>query len=389
MPPPKSELNGLPELRAVAADVAVSALRPGAQAVDETGAWPNAAMRRLGEAGLLGLHMPHRLGGLDQGLLALAVVTEELGAGCSSTAMCFGMHCVASKVLAAKATPNQETRFLAPIAEGRHVTSLALSEPGTGVHFFLPRARFAHEGDSYVLEGEKSFVTSGGHADSYVVSAIPPGGEVDPGSFTCLVVNADANGLDWQQSWRGFGMRGNSSRGMKLNQVRVPTSNLLGAEGDQIWYVFEVVAPFFLVAMAGVYLGIARAALDAAIGHLKARRHEHTGETLSDIPVLWHQVAEAWTEIESTRQLIHHAAREFDAGVQTAPLALFAAKAKVAQTATEVTETAMVLTGGRGYADNGLIARLHRDARAANVMSPTTHLLKTWLGRSLLGLPLL
>lgn len=377
------------QLREIAADVARRVLAPEAEAVDRGRHWPSKGMQALANSGLTGLHIPRRLGGHEKGLTALAVVTEELGRACSSTAMCFAMHSVATKVLVAKAMPDQERRLLRPIAEGRHITSLALSEPGTGAHFFIPRVRFWAEAHDYVIDGEKSFVTSAGHADSYVVSAVPPGEEFDPGSFTCLAVEAGTPGLEWGDPWRGFGMRGNSSRSMCLKQAHVPKANLLGSEGDQIWYVFEVIAPYFLVAIAGVYLGIAQAALDAAIAHLKGRQHVHTGETLSNVPVLWQEVAGAWTELEATRQLIRHAAREADGGAPSAPLALFAAKAKVADTAVAVTETAMMLTGGRGYADNGPIARLHRDARAAHIMAPTTHLLKTWLGRSLLDLPLL
>jgi isovaleryl-CoA dehydrogenase len=387
---PGSDLgDDITKLRDIASDIADTVLAPLAATVDRDACWPSESMAALAKAGLMGLHIPRRCGGHEQGLLALSVITEELGRACSSSAMCFAMHSIAAKVLAAKATPDQEARFLRPIAEGRHITSLALSEPGTGVHFFLPRATFTPHGDDYVLNGRKSFVTSGGHADSYVVSAVPPGAELDPGAFTCVAVEANTPGLEWSDKWQGYGMRGNSSRPVELKSARVPGGNLLGAEGDQIWYVFEVIAPYFLIAMAGVYLGIAQAALFAAISHLKSRRHSHTGESLSEVPVLWHEVADAWTEVQSTRQLIRHAARQFDAQVEGSQLALFAAKARVAKTVTSVTETAMILMGGRGYAENSLIARLHRDARAANVMSPTTHLLQTWLGRSLLDLPLL
>jgi isovaleryl-CoA dehydrogenase len=335
----------------------------------------------------MGLHIPERLGGHGQGLLALAVITEELGRSCSSTAMCFAMHSVAAKVLATKATPYHEERFLRPIAEGRHITSLALSEPGTGIHFFLPRTRFSADGDNVFLEGQKSFVTSGGHADSYVVSAVPPGSELDPGTFTCFAVERGTPGLEWLQDWEGFGMRGNSSRGVRLERVGIPRENLLGSEGDQIWYVFEVVAPYFVIAMSGVYLGIAQAALDHAVAHLKTRSHEHTGETLSEVPVLAHQVADMWTSVQRTRQLVHHAARLGDEGAPETALVLFAAKADVAETVTAVTQQAMMLSGGRGYGKNSTIARLMRDAQASHVMAPTTQLLKTWLGRSLLDLP--
>lgn len=377
----------LQQLRATARTVAREVLAVHSERVDREGTWPAESMQALADAGLLGLHLPERLGGHDQGLLALAAIAEELGRECSSTAMCFSMHSVAAKVLAAKATSYHEQHFLRPIAEGRHITTLALSEPGTGVHFFLPRAQVREEGDAFVVRGEKSFVTSGGHADSYVVSVVPPGSELDPGAFTCLAIESDASGLAWQKAWDGFGMRGNSSRPLLLEDVRVPRGNLLGETGDQIWYVFEVVAPYFITAMAGVYLGIAQAALDMAIAHLKDRRHSHTGGTLSDIPQLADSVAEMWIAVESTRQLVHHAARQGDSSAPDAALALFASKADVAVTATKVTQMALELTGGRGYSENSRVTRLIRDAQAAHVMSPTTHLLRTWLGRSLLGLP--
>lgn len=379
----------LTRLRELAARVAQEVLAPNADAVDQLARWPEEGMRALADSSLLALHVPRRLGGHELGTTALAVITEELGKACSSTAMCFGMHSVAAKVLATRATADQEERYLRPIAEGRHISSLALSEPGTGAFFFLPRVQMHDAGDVFVLEGEKSFVTSGGHADSYVISAVAPGAEIDPGAFTCLAVDAETAGLEWQKPWDGYGMRGNSSRNLRLASARVPKANLLGAEGDQIWYVFEVIAPYFVIAMSSVYVGIAQAALDLAIENLKSRRHVHSGESLSDAPLLWRDVAEAWTEIEATRQLVHHAARQVDAGEEAAPLTLFAAKAKVGQMANEVTEIALRLAGGRGYADKARISRLHRDARAANLMAPTTHILQTWLGRSLLGMPLL
>ncbi|WP_309085640.1 acyl-CoA dehydrogenase family protein [Chelativorans sp.] len=379
--------SSIEALRRKAAELSASVIAVDCDAVDHDGKWPAHGLKALADAGLMGLHVPERLGGHGQGLLALAVVTEELGRSCSSTAMCFGMHSVATKVLATKATPFHEEHFLRPIAEGKHITSLALSEPGTGAFFFLPRTQFRVEAEDVVLDGQKSFVTSGGHADSYVMSAVPPGSELDPGTFTCFVVEGNRTGLQWLQDWEGFGMRGNSSRGVRLDQVRIPKANLLGSEGDQIWYVFEVVAPYFIIGMSAVYLGIAQAALDLTIAHLKERSHQHTGESLSNVPVIAHQVAEMWMQVQRSRQLVHHAARLGDAGDPETALALFAAKADIAEMATSVTQEAMILAGGRGYGKNSAVTRLMRDAQASHVMAPTTQLLKTWLGRSLLGLP--
>ncbi|WP_084536768.1 acyl-CoA dehydrogenase family protein [Azospirillum halopraeferens] len=378
-----SEAHG--RLSDVAAGVAHTALAPRAQEVDREARWPRHAFEALATTPLPGLHVPSRLGGLGEGLLALAVVTEELGAACSSSAMCYGMHCVATKVLAVKATPDQEERYLRPIAAGRHVTTLALSEPGTGVHFYLPQTVYAPVPGGFRLDGVKSFVTSGGHADSYVLSAMPDGAEMDPGTFSCFVVDGATPGLEWQGAWDGLGMRGNGSRAVRIAGVRVPADNLLGRQGDELWYVFDVIAPYFLVAMGGTYLGVARAALDLAVRHLREREHAHSGQALADLPVLAHEVADAWIAVNRSRQLLRHAARLGDEGSEHARHAIFAGKVEVAETAVRVTNTAMTLGGGRAYQANAHLARLLRDARAADVMAPTTHVLKTWLGRSLLG----
>lgn len=377
-------------LSAVAGDVAERTLAPAAADIDREGRWPAEGLQALARAGLLGLHVPRRLGGLGEGLLALAHVTERLGHACSSTSMCFGMHCVATAVIAAKATPYQEEHYLTAIAAGHHVTSLALSEPGTGAHFFLPRVTFEAGPDgTYAVNGQKSFVTSGGHADSYVVSAVVPGGEFDPGTFTCLLVDSGTPNVAWGAPWNGVGMRGNSSRSMRLENTRIPQENLLGGEGDQIWYVFEVVAPYFLVAMAGTYLGIAQAALDLAVAHLQGHRYAHTSERLVENAALTEKVAEMWITVERSRRLLHRAAQLGDGNSPEAAKALFASKIDVADTVVHVTNMAMTLLGGRGYQENGTLARLMRDAQAAHVMSPTSHMLKSWLGRSLLGVPLL
>jgi alkylation response protein AidB-like acyl-CoA dehydrogenase len=337
----------------------------------------------------MGLHVPERLGGHGQGLLALALITEAVGKVCPSSAMCYGMHCVGTAVIAAKPTRHQEEHYLRAIAAGDHVTTLSLSEPGTGVHFYLPTTRLLREGGEFVIEGSKQFVTNGGHADSYVITTLASTAGTDTGEFSCVLMDAGAAGIDWQEPWQGFGMRGNSSRGLKLNGVRVPAENLLGEEGDQSWYVFEVVAPYFLLAMAGTYLGIAQAALDYTLHHMRTRGYQHSGETLAQVPVLQHRLAEMWTAVEKTRLLIYRAAQLGDLGDPDALVAILAAKADVADTSVWVVNEAMTLCGGIAYRENDQLTRMLRDARASHVMSPTTDILKTWTGRALLGLPLL
>lgn len=355
----------------------------------DTGVWPAEALRGLQEAGLGGLVAPASVGGAGLGLRALAGVCEAVGRICASTAICYGMHSVGTAVIAAKATERQAKEFLAPIAAGEHLTSLALSEPGTGAQFWLPQTTMSRTDGGVRVDGEKSFVTNGSYADSYVVSTVASDAQAPVGEFSCVLVPGDAIGLTWLDHWDGIGMRGNSSRRLRLSDVRLGPDHLLGALGDQIWYVFEVIAPSFLIAMAGTYLGVAQASLDEASDHLAVRSHAHTGRSLSAQPVLQHRLGALWAQVERTRRLVYWAAEEADAGGSQALAAVASAKAEVADCAVVVTNEAMTLVGGIGYRDRSPLERHLRDARAAHVMSPTTDILRGWVGRVVLGLPLL
>jgi isovaleryl-CoA dehydrogenase len=387
MPHPTSPL--LREIVGRAGEITGSVVAAHAEAEDAEGRWPEPAMRALAEAGLMGLHVPELVGGHGQGVAGLVAVADVLGRESPSTALCYAMHCVGTAVIAAKATPDQEERYLRPIAAGTHLTTLALSEPGTGAHFWLPETLLQHEGEEYLLAGTKSFVTNGGHADSYVMSTSAAEDTDDEGVFSCVVVDQDAPGLRWGDPWLGFGMRANSSRTLYVEQARIPRGNLLGRPGDQLWYVFEVVAPYFLMAMAGTYLGVARGALEIAREHLGTRRHAHSGELLAAHAVLAHRLGDLWVELERTDRLVYSAAEEYDAGESDALLSVLASKAAAGDAAVRIANEAMTLTGGIGYRADGRLARLLRDARASHVMSPTTDILKVWLGRALVGLPLL
>lgn len=381
-----SELQDLKERFDTVANGTVGDL---AESVDTTANWPKHTFVALKQAGLMGLHCPKDLpGGMGLGMLALAIGTEALGKVCGSSAICYGMHCVGSATIAAKATEDHRERFLGPIAAGRHITTLALSEAGTGSQFYISETGLTRKNNHYVVDGAKHFVTNGGQADSYVLSTRAAERD-EPGMFNMLVVEADRPGITWPTPWRGFGMRGNSSLGMRLRQVPVPLGNLLGSEGDEIWYVFEVVAPFFLVAMAGTYLGIASAALQIATEHVKSRSYSHSAERLVHNPVIQSEVGNLWRGVEKCRLLLYEACRRGDSGDSNALPYILAAKAEAGHTAVWATNTAMTLVGGIGYRENSRLGRLMRDARAAHVMAPTTHILEQWTGRAILGLPLI
>ena len=389
---PTSSPSPSPSLRPLldaARDIAVTVCAPRSEAEDREARWPAEAMEALKRSGLTGLQAPRAVGGHGEGMAGLVAICEVLAQESASTALCFGMHCVGTAVIAAKATDEQKQQYLEPIARGEHLTTLALSEPGSGAFFFYPETSITRHGDEYEISGSKSFVTNAGHADSYVISTSAVEGGPDAGAFSCVLVDRDRPGIAWQDEWRGVGMRGNDSRTLRLGAVRIPRANLLGEEGDQLWYVFEVVAPYFLMAMAGTYLGLAQAAFDEARKHVSTRRYAHTGELLGAAPVVSHRLGELWMTLEATRQLIYSAAARGDADAPNALSAILACKAAAGDTAVHIANEAMTLCGGSAYRDNSRLARILRDARASHVMAPTTDLLKTWLGRALINLPLI
>jgi alkylation response protein AidB-like acyl-CoA dehydrogenase len=385
-----NENLSLDDILVLTGEIALNELAPRAEEIDKTGKWPEESIRVLQESGLGGLVIPADSGGLGFGLLEVAKVCEILGQHCASTSMCFGMHLVGSAVLSAKATQEQKEKFLIPIARGEHLTTLSLSEPGSGSHFYIPGAKLIKKDNGgFILNGTKSFVTNGSHADSYVVSTVTHDPETPLGKFSCVVVPNQSDSIEWGKPWEGIGMKGNASRNVKITDLHLPAANLLGESGDQIWYVFEVVTPYFLAAMGGTYLGIAAAALSEATEHLKNRTYSHSGSALSHQPVLQHRLGTLWAKVESVRLLLYSAAEKGDAGKAGSLPSLLSSKAEISECAVNVVNEVMTLMGGTAYANNGKLSRMLRDVRASHVMAPTTELLRTWTGRALLDVPIL
>ena len=352
--------------------------------------WPEEGIRALQKEGFGGLVVPTLYGGLGSGVLTLAKVCEILGQECASTAICFGMHCVGSSVIAANPTEAQQIDLLKPICDGNHITTLSLSEAGTGSSFYLPEATMKElSSEVFCINGSKTFVTNGKHADSYVVSVVSSNDQEELGLFSCAVVAGSSDGIKWGPEWAGMGMRGNSSRTMELHNVQVSKNNLLGKQGDQIWYIFNVVMPYFLMAMAGTYIGVASTAIEEAKNHLSRRYHAHTGASLAQNSILQHRLGTLWASLEASRQLTYHAAASFDSGEPEALIALMSAKVQVADMVVNIVNECMTLCGGIGYRKDSKLHLLLRDARAAPLMAPTTDIMRVWLGRALLGQPLL
>ncbi len=361
--------------------VAAEQIASQAAQVDRRRMFPTEGMAALAAIGGLGIAVSEEYGGAGGGLLALSEACEAVGSACASTGMVYLMHAVTAATIAGGGG-ERAAEYLEGFASGRIVGTLAFSERGTGAHFYAPELQAVQSNGGVKISGSKSFVTSGGHADVYLVLVQSSAGE----GLDCFLVERDADGMHFDGEWQGLGMAGNSSIALKLDDVTVDAGAQIGASGSGADLVFSVVAPFFLVGLASVNVGIAAAALKAASEHAASRRYAD-GSALAEVQVIQHLLADMDIAMRSARLLVQEAARLGDAGDEGALVPIMEAKVSATDAAAQVTQRALEVCGGQGYTPALPIERSLRDARAGAVMAPTNAVLRSWIGKALAGLP--
>jgi isovaleryl-CoA dehydrogenase len=361
-------------------DLAQALIAERAAEIDRESRFPAEQLSALAQVGALGLMVPGEQGGVGAGLVALATACEAVGGACASTGMVFLMHDVTAATVAGGGGPSA-AQLLEDMASGRVLGTLAFSERGTGAHFYAPELRAERRDGSVRVSGRKAFVTSGGHADAMLVLLQGEGEGLD-----CYVVRKDDPGVGFDGRWEGLGMRGNSSIAVELEDVLLDGDALIGEAGGGAALVFGVVAPTFLVGLAAVNVGIAQAALSAALEHAKARRYPDGG-ALVEVATVQHALANMDIDVRAARALLQEAARLGDGGDEGALVPLMEAKVLCTDVAARVTQGALEVCGGQGYTPALPIERHLRDARAGAVMAPTNGVLRTWSAKAIAGLP--
>jgi len=376
------------ELLAENERLAKEVFAPRADGVDQSRSFPRKNIEELGRAGLLGLTVPVEFGGAGGSLGDAVRALESLGQACASTAMVTLMYYCGTAAVVARGNDALKQSLLPIIARGEHLTTLAFSETGSGGHFYMPVSEVIRNGEGLRLSSQKSFVTSAGEADSYVVSTRRAGAR-GPTENDLYLVKAGVRGLEVGKPFEGVGLAGNASAPMKLDSVELHDEDRLGPEGTGFQTMLEVVLPNFHIGVAAVSLGIAGAAFQFSSAHVTGRKYEHAaGITLAAIPRVQFLAAEMALELRSARAYLAETIRRAGAGDPETMLDVLGIKEKAAEAALAITSRAMTLGGGSAYGKRGGLERVFRDAQAASVMAPSTDVLKEFLGKACLGVPL-
>ena len=371
-----------------AKDIADRVLAPAARPNDKEGKFSTEAVEALGKAGFLGLMLPAELGGAGLGLRTFAAITATLAEADASVAMVYLMHQCATVTLAAAPRTGAVEQILKEIGTGKHLSTLAFSEAGSRSHFWAPVSRARRNGHGVLVTANKSWVTSAGYAQSYVISTLAPDG-AGPTDSTLYVVPAGRSGLKVEGAWDGLGLRANASAPMILEDCEVSPDLQLTDDGQGFAAMLNVALPPFNLGSAAVSLGICRAAVAATASHLKNARFEHLGQTLGEsLPTLRAQLAEMQIDTDGLSTRLDDLVAHLEQPRDTTMLRVLETKAAAGDTAIAVTSTAMRVCGGSAFSKRLSVERLFRDAHAGAVMAPTCDVLKEFIGKAVLGMPL-
>lgn len=373
-----------------AGEIASRVLAPSAGQNDKAGRFSTEAVESLGEAGLLGLLLSANFGGSGLGPRTFAAVTATLAEADASVAMVYLMHVLGTACISA-ARPSAApalTPILEEIGAGRHLSTLAFSEAGSRSHFWAPISRAQRNGNGVRISAKKSWVTSAGHAQSYVVSALAPEG-AGPTDSTLYLLAAGTGGLSVAGAWDGLGLRANASAPVALEEAEVPFEFQLTDDGAGFPAMLNIVLPLFCLGSAAVALGLCRAAVTGTASHLKNAKFEHLGKSLGEsLPTLRAQLAAMQIDTDGLAARIDDLVEHLEKPRETTMLRVLESKAAAGDVAISVTSTAMRTCGGAAFSKHLSIERLFRDAHAGAVMAPTGDVLREFIGKSLLGIPL-
>jgi alkylation response protein AidB-like acyl-CoA dehydrogenase len=365
-------------IRDTVREFAVEEIRPTAREADETETFPEDVWDGLAEMELTAMTIPEEYGGLDVDGLTYAIVNEEVAYGQLAVATALSVQTLVTSCIAEFGDEDQKERWLPDMVEGRPVGAFALSEPHAGSNPAEMSTEARREGDEYVINGTKQWITNGVRSDVVVLFAKTD--PEDPRTVTQFIVPKDADGLEVGKKEEKLGLRGSDTTTLVFEDVRIPVENRLTPEGRGLSAALSILTGG-RVGIAAQSVGLAQSALDLAIDY--AHDREQFGGPISDIQSIRHKLAEMHAKTQAGRLLTYEAARKLD-GDAPPSMAASTAKYIASENAMDVTNEAVQIHGGYGYTTDFPVERLYRDAKITTIYEGTTQVQKKVIARELL-----
>ncbi len=366
--------------RDAAREFAQGEMAPYAAGWDDDSIFPVETLRKAAELGFAGIYVRDDVGGSGLGRLDAAVIFEELAAACPSTAAFISIHNMASWMIDTWGTDDQRHRWLPALTRMEKFASYCLTEPGAGSDAASLRTRAVRDGDHYVLNGSKAFISGGGVSDVYVCM-VRTGGD-GAGGISCIVVEKGTPGLSFGKQEHKLGWKSQPTAAVIFDNCRVPVANRIGEEGEG-----------FKIAMKGLdggrlniaacSIGGARFCLEQAVDYTRERKQ--FGKPLNAFQALQFKLADMATELDAARLMLHRAALSLDARSPEATVQCAMAKRFATDTGFQVANDALQLHGGYGYIKEYPIERIFRDLRVHQILEGTNEIMRVIIARQLTG----
>ncbi|MCQ1528738.1 acyl-CoA dehydrogenase [Lutispora saccharofermentans] len=355
-------------------------VKPIAAEIDEEGRFPRETVDKMARYSMMGIPFPKELGGAGGDTLSYIIAVEELSRVCGTTGVILSAHTsLGAHPIYQFGTEEQKEKYLKPLAEGRYLGAFGLTEPNAGTDAASQQTTAVLDGDHYILNGSKVFITNGGESDIYIIFAMTDKSKGTRG-ISAFIVEKDFSGFSIGKIENKMGIRGSSTSELIFEECKVPKENLLGQEGKGFGIAMQTLDGG-RIGIAAQALGIAQGAMDECTKYMKERKQ--FGKPLAAFQGLQWMYADMATKVQAARFLVYNAAVKKD---KKQPFATEAAMAKLyaAETAMEVTTNAVQIHGGYGYIKDYPIERMMRDAKITEIYEGTSQVQKMVIAASLL-----
>ena len=359
-------------VRQMVREFAVNEVKPIAAEIDETERFPMENVKKMGELGMMGIPFPKELGGAGGDVLSYIISVEELSKVCGTTGVILSAHTsLCASLIYENGTPAQKEKYLVPLAKGEKIGAFGLTEPGAGTDAAGQQTTAVLDGDNYILNGSKIFITNGGVADTFIVFAMTDKSQGTRG-ISAFIVEKGFPGFSIGKKEDKLGIRASSTTELIFENCVVPKENLIGKEGKGFGIAMKTLDGG-RIGIAAQALGIAEGAYEEAVKYMKERKQ--FGRPLSAFQGLQWMIAEMETKIEAAKLLVYKAAWLKQ---NKLPYSVDAAKAKLfaAEVAMDVTTKAVQIHGGYGYTKEYPVERMMRDAKITEIYEGTSEVQK-------------